>query len=753
MKRQNSTLLKLVAEHWPILAILIGFVALAACYSIVTPIFETPDEPSHYFYVKHLADTVTLPVVTRDTGELWAWEGHQPPLYYALGALLTLWIDTGDATQLVQPNPHANVGRPLDQGNKNVLIHSDRENWPYHGTTLAIHVCRLFSVFLGAITVFATFLTGLELFPKRRNIALGACLLVAFNPQFLFTSGAVNNDSLVTTLSCLSVYTCVRLVKRGPSTVGSLVLGLLLGLAQLSKLNSLALWLLGLLTIVLIHVKYRRSPKDTIESALMIFLPAIVISGWWFARNWFLYGNLTGLNVHLSLQGRRTKPLTLARALYEARGLKMSYWAVFGWFNIVAEDLVYSLFDIISLAALFGMLLAPIKYLKDRTVANFELLLVLLAWVVMTGVSLLWWNIQAEGFQGRLLFPAISAVSLLLSWGLNQLLPPRYSPLLIFGLGAAILAIATITPFRYIGPAYARPTLLSTEEAQNVLHDELNVTFGRCIKLLGYRTDSTIVQSGEDLTVILYWQSLCPVDANYSVFVHLLDDFESVIAGIDTYPGLGSYPTSQWQPGYVIADNYTLHVPSKAIASNSAQVEVGLFDSDAETRLIAYSVSGDLIGDQLRFLSLVIESEAERPHPVGVFFDFGGMLALVAYDVDQLIVSPGQSIKLALYWRMLAETEDDYWALIRLIGKGGQVLLEETNRLQFNDLPTSALSSGQVIEDKHVLLIPPDVTERGIYELQLSVYLPVTGRRLTIVGGIGGPKGTELSLARIRIAK
>lgn len=749
IKRQNLTLFNLVAEYWPILAILIGFVALAACYSVITPIFEAPDEPSHYFYVKHLADTATLPVVTRGSGELWASHGDQPPLYYALGALLTFWIDAGDAAQVVQRNPHANVGRPLAQGNKNVLIHSDKENWPYQGTTLALHVCRLYSVFLGAITVFVIFLTGLELFPKRRTIALGACLLVAFNPQFLFISGTVNNDNLVTALSCLAVYTCVRLVKRGPSTVESLVLGLLLGLAQLSKLNSLLLWPLGLLTIVLTRVKYRRSPKDTIENALMIFLPAIVISGWWFMRNWFLYGDLIGLNVHLSLQGGRTEPFTPARVLYQARGLKMSYWAVFGWFNIVAEDLVYSFFDVISLAAFFGIFVGFIKYLNDRTSTNFELLFVLLAWVVMIGGSLLWWNKQTGALQARHLFPAISAVSLLLSWGLNQLPPSRYSSLFVFGLGMAILPIATITPFRYIRPAYARPSLLSAAEAQNLPHDELNVTFGRCMKLLGYRTDGTIVQSGEDLTVTLYWQSLCPVDTDYTVFVHLLDDFESVIAGVDTYPGLGSYPTSQWRPGYVLAESYTLHVPGKVVASNSAQLEVGLFDSDAGTRLAAYSGSGELIGDQLRFSSLIIESEAELPHTVGVFFDFGGMLALVAYDVDRRIVSPGEAVDLTLYWRVLADTTEEYWIQVRL-SEQGRVLLEKTKRLESSGLPTSALHSDQLIEDRHALSIPDDAAA-DVYDVELSLCSPLTSECLPITQAPQEPTATDLHLLRIRV--
>lgn len=753
MERQNSTLVNLVAEHWPILAILIGFVALATCYGIITPIFETPDEPHHYLYVKHLADTATLPIVTPHDEELpaWvAWQGFQPPLYYALGALLTSWIDTGDAAQLIQRNPHANIGRPLAQGNKNFLIHTDKENWPYHGTTLAIHILRLFSVFLGAVTVFATFLTGLELFPKRRSIALGASLLVAFSPQFLFISGAVNTDSLVTTLSCLSVYASVRLVKRGPSRVGGAVLGLLLGLAQLSKLNSVPLWLLALLTIVLAHTKHRRPLKDAIENTLMIFLPAIVICGWWFARNWLLYGDLTGLNVHFSLRTGRTKPFTLANVLYQARGLKMSFWAVFGWFNIVADDLVYSFFDLISLAALFGMLLVAIKDLKDRTVANLEPLLVLLAWVAIIGGSLLWWSKQTGGgFQGRTVFPAISALSLLLSRGLNQLLPPRYSPLLVFGLGMAILPIATITPFRYIGPAYARPPLLSTAEAENAPHNELNVAFDRCIKLLGYQTDRTTVQSDEDLNVTLYWQSLCPVDTDYSVFVHLRDDFESVIAEIDTYPGLGSYPTTQWRPGYVLADSYTLHVPGKVIASNSAHLEVGLLDSDTGIRLAAYWVGGEFIGDQLRFSTLVIESEAERPRPVGVFFDFGRMLALVAYDVDRLIVSPGQAIDLSLYWRMLTDTTEDYWIQVRLSGEG-RVLLEKTRRLESSGLPTSALHSDQLIEDRHTLSIPDDAAT-GIYGVELSLCSPVTSQCLPITQAAQEPTAGYLHLLRIRV--
>ena len=80
-----------------ILLVVLLFTVLAGAYSIITPMFEAPDELHHYFYVKHLADGNTLPIQDPAVESLWAQEGSQPPLYYALAALATSWIDTSDA--------------------------------------------------------------------------------------------------------------------------------------------------------------------------------------------------------------------------------------------------------------------------------------------------------------------------------------------------------------------------------------------------------------------------------------------------------------------------------------------------------------------------------------------------------------------------------------------------------------------------------------------------------------------------------
>ena len=105
----------------PLLGLIVGaFVALAFTYSIVTPIFEAGDEIWHYPHVQHLATEHSLIIQDPAIKTLWVQEGGQPPLYYAIAALETFWIDTRDLSERLWYNPHAQIGIPLLYGNKNL---------------------------------------------------------------------------------------------------------------------------------------------------------------------------------------------------------------------------------------------------------------------------------------------------------------------------------------------------------------------------------------------------------------------------------------------------------------------------------------------------------------------------------------------------------------------------------------------------------------------------------------------------------
>jgi hypothetical protein len=143
LRQEFRTLREFGTLNIPALIILLTFIGLGIIYSLVSPPFEAGDESRHYAVVKYMADTGRLPV--QDGSEPtthWEHEGNQPPLYYALAALLTCWIETGSWDDVFWYNPHTTIGDPLRPDNKNITIHPPVETW--RGHVLAVHIIRFF---------------------------------------------------------------------------------------------------------------------------------------------------------------------------------------------------------------------------------------------------------------------------------------------------------------------------------------------------------------------------------------------------------------------------------------------------------------------------------------------------------------------------------------------------------------------------------------------------------------------------------
>ena len=52
----------------------------------------------------------------------------------------------------------------------------------------------------------------------------------------------------------------------------------------------------------------------------------------------------------------------------------------------------------------------------------------------------------------------------------------------------------------------------------------------------------------------------------------------------DTRPGRGSYPTTQWQPGEIVIDEYHLTIPP-AIPRGNYQIEIGMYTLETGARV------------------------------------------------------------------------------------------------------------------------------------------------------------------------
>lgn len=566
-------LLPHVGGHGAILLILAAFVALGVIYSLSTPLLEGPDEMWHYPYVKYIADGRGLPRQS-ETGE--KSEFHQPPLYYALGALVSFSVNSDDLDALMERNPYWGYeARAPGVDNKNIFVHTDRENPPYTGAVLAIRLVRWLSVLLGAVTVLGTYLVGREVFPVRRYLAVGAAALVAFTPQFLYLSGTVNNDNLTAALCTLAVWLLAGLLNGKASTARLVALGGVIGLALLTKWTALAL--LPLTGLVLLYRACRaRSGQLLWHDGWLVLGVALLFSGWWFARSQILYGDPLGIGTKMQIFPPRDPVPTWRDLIRELPRKEVSFWACFGWENVYADPWVYTVLRAFTYIGLLGLVAFAVRRWRRRD----ELLLwphlaLLATWLLLVAAAFVRWMIYTEAAVGRHLFPAMSSIMLLLLWGWSWFWPPRRARVLTCLLASALFLLAAVTPFRYIQPVYAPPPRFPTVAAAGIAQPWA-VSLGGQVRLIGAEVAPEGVSPGETLYVTLYWEVLRVPDRNYSVFVHVVDE-GGMVAQRDSYPGLGRYPTRRWQPGEIIRDMYPVRIPVTAHAPTQVRVLTGMY--------------------------------------------------------------------------------------------------------------------------------------------------------------------------------
>lgn len=101
----------------------------------------------------------------------------------------------------------------------------------------------------------------------------------------------------------------------------------------------------------------------------------------------------------------------------------------------------------------------------------------------------------------------------------------------------------------------------------------LAASFCAPLCLTGY----DVQRNDETWEVELWWQATGTPEANYSVFVHLLDAAGDIVAQHDHIAGADAYPTSRWAPDTRLRNRFFLHVPGGTCPN--CTLFVGLYTS------------------------------------------------------------------------------------------------------------------------------------------------------------------------------
>ncbi len=393
-------------ERAALIGILIGYGLLAILYATLTPPWQVPDEPAHYNYARQVAESGCCPVLeAADWDDAYRslivssgfdpqhlarldtvqYEDHQPPLFYLLAA---------------------GVYRAAG------------------GSLIAI---RLLSALIGAGVVLCVYGIARTASGGDAITALAAAAFAAFIPQHLAIMAGAGNDSLAELIVGLGALLAVwhvtpeagRRLRPGP-----LALGVVTGLGVLTKASTLVLGPLLALAIVLRWRRDRgRGWPTLLRRAILFALPIAALGGLWWARNTGVYGwpDVMGLRRHdaVVIGQPRTADWIAASGFgpWLADGAATtfrSFWGQFGWMGVPMPGPVYWLLLLFTAASLAGLIPRAIRARREggpppgqRDAAR--LMAGLLA---LSALAFAYYNLTFVQFQGRYLYPALSAFAL-----------------------------------------------------------------------------------------------------------------------------------------------------------------------------------------------------------------------------------------------------------------------------------------------------------------------------------------------------
>jgi hypothetical protein len=139
-----------------------------------------------------------------------------------------------------------------------------------------------------------------------------------------------------------------------------------------------------------------------------------------------------------------------------------------------------------------------------------------------------------------------------------------------------------------------------------------HANLGGLVRLVGYDLDTSRAWPDGRLSVTLYWQAQKPISADYHVFVHLEGtQANGTRPGIwgqaDGRPVCWSYPTFDWRPGQIIADQYAIHIQPDT-PPGEYDILAGMYSPDTGKRLDVLDESGMPIRDFVKLATVSVQA-------------------------------------------------------------------------------------------------------------------------------------------------
>jgi 4-amino-4-deoxy-L-arabinose transferase-like glycosyltransferase len=628
-----------------------------------------------------------------------------------------------------------------------------------------VHV-RLVTLTLGALSSLLMFYAARLYFSSRR-VGLLAALMYALYPVSVFYDTTVLIPAPANLLMLATLTVLAGLVRR-PRAGWAALAGALVGLAASFRVTILALLPSGWWAAWLGGSSLRRriglAGLLTLSTAL-----ALAPITWWNTvhEGHFVLLTTGGPNALYGGNNRDADGAYAYTQAYRAEHLDGQNWVEQTWLDVRAEPGRALGLYVRKLGLTWGNreIGSNLSYRRNGLYAapvlrfspiNFGLL----ALLGLAGLALAWRRRPASRTLGVFLAGYSLGGSLIFMVGRHRM--PMVPALVILGAGFLVegwralvkgkpdawrrmwLALAVsglILGTLALGAAtLPRPRFLpSAEQPSDVTPN--NLTFGGSLRLLGYRLASQQARPDGPLLVTCYWQATQPIPVDYSVFLYLADPDGKqwgqgeVIIGTVSYP---RRPLTTWQPGAVFREEVMVVLSSRTPAPSSLALWGGVYDRETGERLPIDDGTGGAYPDDVALLASVRVVPRRFEEMQTTLYRFGPALALADFSLSPEEPGPGEELTLTLTWRADAAPGQDMTIFVHLLDQDGNLIAQHDGPPREGLMPTLAWQAGDVIDDPHLLMLPPD-SPPGQYTLRIGVYESATKERLAVIDANGQP--------------
>ena len=568
--------------------ILLVYLIAGTVYSLLAPLGEAPDEMDHFRYLRYIVEQRRLPRTAEDRLAI-SRKSHEPPLYYILLGAATSWVDTRPLSQIkiLDPNRAPRHSLPDEVLIDFAPLHTADEQWPFRGVVLAWHLARLGSLLLMAGTLWVLFQIGREVVPRRPEVALLATAVAALTPQFVYIGASLNNDCLAALLGALVLWLLLRLAAGQNRWRDFALLGLLLGLARLTKFYALAL--LPEVALVLLFVAWRRRQARYLGGLALALGLAFAIPAPWLlyiqpanpavlqgsgrllvlfdvvhTERWFTPAGEAQTAGLPGIAGALLGILHLEPGRWAAL-LFRSFWGTFGAMTVAAPSAVYGVGAALSGLSLAGWLRILGQRLRRRPTVLGDarnLWIPGLQALAYLGTEAVFYGIMKrlpDTAQARHLYPALAGLALFLAVGWWALWPRLTSAPAIAGLAVLLMGLTGCSLPVVLHSMHLPPLPVRSTPWPNAPQPGLNLDLGDGLLLEGVRWQTS---TPGELAGTLFWRAVQPPATETVIILELVDSSGAVRAVWAGHPGGSRYPTEAWDAGDHVRQDLRWPLPS-----------------------------------------------------------------------------------------------------------------------------------------------------------------------------------------------